>query len=308
MKKASSVEESALRPFVSTFSKRGLVEICINTPTELWLEFDTGEWKHERNADITESAMKELVTTFATISGQKFNRHNPSFSGRIPFKNTMLRVEAVMGSSVEGGFALSIRVGRASIYPLESYMSKSESDALKHHITTGKTLMVNGATGTGKTTLLNSIITHIPHSERILTIEDTRELIVPHPNVLHRLVSKNGTDEGKVDYVDIINQATRLRPDRILLGEIDIGNTMPFLKLCNTGHEGGLSTIHAADADQAFDTLCLNAGLAGVEGSKSDIEQYAKKAIHGFVSIKKTREGNKRVFRATLDMLNTKER
>lgn len=308
MKKASSVEESALRPFVSTFSKRDLVEICINTPTELWLEFDSGEWKHEKNADITESAMKELVTTFATISGQKFNRHNPSFSGRIPFKNTMLRVEAVMGSSVEGGFALSIRVGRASIYPLESYMSKSEADALKHHITTGKTLMVNGATGTGKTTLLNSIITHIPHSERILTIEDTRELIVPHPNVLHRLVSKNGTDEGKVDYVDIINQATRLRPDRILLGEIDIGNTMPFLKLCNTGHEGGLSTIHAADADQAFDTLCLNAGLAGVEGSKSDIEQYAKKAIHGFVSIKKTREGNKRVFRATLDMLNTKER
>ncbi|MFA0155675.1 ATPase, T2SS/T4P/T4SS family [Vibrio sp. 10N.261.46.A3] len=302
--KPKSIMEAKLRPFLDVLNRDNIVEVCINKPTELFIETTTGEWLEEIHPSITEIAMDDLIQVCAARSGQDFNWENPIFSGRIPFGDTTLRVEAVKGSSVESRFAMSIRVGKPTVYPLTNWFADPNEaqvsiDAVKNH----KTLMVCGATGTGKTTLLNSLIAHIPMSERIITVEDTQELIVPHKNKVPLLKSKHNTDAGGVGYDNLINSITRLRPDRVLMGEIDTNNIMPFLRICNTGHEGSLTTLHAADAEEAFDAMCLNVQLAGSTLSKEAVKDYARNAISGFIFVSRHVRNGQRKFTARLEML-----
>jgi len=143
---------------------------------------------------------------------------------------------------------------------------------------------VSGGTSSGKTTFFNSLITHIPQETRIIAIEDTQELRIDQPNVVRIIKSKTGTDIAKVTYEDIINSCMRMRPDRLLLGELDIGNTAPFLRLLNTGHGGSMSTLHADGPNQALEALELNARLAGLEGP---VDRFARSGIDIIVHIKR---------------------
>jgi len=180
-------------------------------------------------------------------------------------------------------------------------MDEEKANKLIEFVKAGKTILVCAGTGSGKTTFLNSLLVHIPLSERIITIEDTRELIVPHKNSAHMLKSKTGTDIAKSSYADFINACMRVRPDRILLGEIDIENSMVFLNLANSGHSGSISTIHAYTPEEAFNKLCLNASLSGAQGaSRADVMEYAKSAVDVFVSLSKQKIDGKRVFSADI--------
>ena len=302
MKIKKTILDTVLEPFSDLFAIDDAVEIVINRPTEIMIEHADGHWSEEVNPQITEEAMRDLITLCANISGQDFDNKRPRFSGRIPYGDTTLRVEAVSGSMIVSGFAMSIRVGKATLRPLSDWLSKEDEAKLIQCIKEHKTIMVNGATGSGKTTLLNSLIAHIPENERIITVEDTQELIVPHKNQVNLIKSKNDSDLGEIDYDDIINSITRLRPDRIIVGEIDTNNVMPFLRICNTGHEGSLTSIHAADPQEAFDAICLNAQLSGANSNRDTVMNYAKNAIHGFVSVTRRTENGKRVFSAKLIM------
>lgn len=298
----STALNSVIKPFKKYFEKKNLVEICFNTPQEVWFEFDDGNWKHETCKEITEHVLDDLVCNLAAYHGQDFNAQNPIFSGHIPGYG--FRAQAMKGSTTEGGFNLTIRVGKTTLFPLDSYMEKSESDEIQSLVEQGKTLIVCGATGSGKTTFLNSLITYIPKDLRIISVEDSRELIIPHKNHQAILKSKNSTDVAKISYAQIINHIMRSRPDRILMGEIDTENAFPFLNLANSGHSGCLTTIHADSAEQTINKLCSNAALNGAQGARrEDIVHYAKEAIDGIITVRRNRKSKGRRFTATLEMM-----
>lgn len=290
--------------FEPYFKRKDLVEICINKEGEIILETNKGEWVFKNDKNMTIEAIRMLTKTMATMSGQEFNLKTPMYSGRIPTYG--FRIQANIGAQVESGIAVSIRIGQSTVYAINSYMDNEKADRLIQLVKEGKTILVCAGTGCGKTTFLNSLLVHIPQDQRIITIEDTRELIVPHKNVVNMLKSKTGTDVAKLGYGDFINACMRMRPDRILLGEIDIENSMIFLNLANSGHSGSISTIHAYTPAEAMNKLCLNASLSGAQGaSRQDVMEYAKSAVDVYVSLSKTIIEGSRVFTAQIFEVET---
>ncbi|WP_157939684.1 ATPase, T2SS/T4P/T4SS family [Vibrio lentus] len=278
-------------------NRNDLVEIIINREGEVILETTSGEWLKKADKNITIQKIRSLTETMATMSGQKFDLTFPMFSGRIPSYD--YRIQVNIGAHVASGVAVAIRIGQSTTFSIDSYMTEDKANQLIQMVKEGRTILINAATGCGKTTFLNSLIAHIPLDQRIITLEDTQELIVPHSNCIAFLKSKNSTDIAGLKFGDFINSMLRLRPDRILLGEIDIENTMAFLNIANSGHSGSISTIHADNANEALNKLCLNAQLSGVKGGKDEILGYANEAIDCFVSLSKNIENGKRVFRAS---------
>lgn len=266
----------------------------MNQPEEVRLETLQG-WEVKPDKALTLERLRGLAQILATSSGQEFSVETPMLSTSIP--GLGYRVQIVSGAMVASGFSMSIRVGRAQRYPLENYMEASEASKLVEAIRTGKNILVAGGTSSGKTTFMNSAIQHIPNEQRIITVEDSRELVVDQPNTVNMMKSKSGTDLAKVSYRDIINAILRMRPDRVLMGELDIENTVPFLRLLNTGHGGSMATIHADSPQEAFGAMVLNAQLAGLAGP---VEDYARKALDVIVHLKRV---DRRTFRASVDYL-----
>jgi type IV secretion system protein VirB11 len=283
-----------LRPFEKYFKRADVVEVCINRPEEVYLETLTG-WEVKQDKALTLSALKGLAHILATVTGQKFSEEIPTLATSIPGYG--FRIQVVSGAMVESGISMSIRVARARRYPLDGYMSKAEAEALTAAVVGGKNILVAGGTSSGKTTFLNSLIQLIPPGLRLLTVEDSRELVVDHPNSVNLMKSKSGSDIAKVSYKDIINVCMRLRPSRILLGELDIENTVPFLRLLNSGHGGSMATIHADSPQEAFSAMVLNAQLAGLVGP---VEDYARRALDVIVHLSRV---NRTTYKATVDFL-----
>ena len=281
--------------------KTEVVEISINGPGGVWLETGDG-WQFREEKELTLTNLTYLAEALATTSGQSFSDEVPMLATHLPGYG--FRIQVLGGTLVDSGFAASIRCGTTKTYSLQSYFNQptvvqSEpadmSDqiigaaALYNAIRDCKNILVSGGTSTGKTTFINSVIKHIDLSTRIITIEDTKELNLPHKNNVRILKSKTGTSLARVTYKDIINSCMRMRPDRIILGEIDIDNTVPFLRLLNTGHSGCLSSVHAESSDQAIDALILNAELAGLKGN---IKQYALQSLDLIVHLRRDANRN----------------
>ena len=245
----SALLRKHLKPFEKYFLMPGLVEICVNEPEYVYLETIDG-WSHKKDSNLKKESLIFLAEALATYSGQTFNDENPLLSTAIPEYG--YRIQVIGGGLVESAIALSIRVGTARKFPLESYMDPSQAKMVIKAIKDNKNILVAGGTSSGKTTFINSIISYIDNATRIVCIEDTKELVFPQPNTVRILKSKTGTDLGNVTYRDIINSVMRFRPDRIIMGELDIENTVPFLRLLNTGHGGSLSTIHADSTSEAI--------------------------------------------------------
>lgn len=283
-----------LQPLQRYFKRADVVEVCMNQPGEVRLETLSG-WEVKADSSLSLDRMRGLASILATLSGQEFSVETPILSTSIP--GLGFRVQIVSGAMVASGFSMSIRVGRAQRYPLSNYMEEGEASRLSKAISSGRNILVAGGTSSGKTTFMNSAIQHIPSDQRIITVEDSRELVVDQPNTVNMMKSKSGTDLAKVSYRDIINAILRMRPDRVLMGELDIENTVPFLRLLNTGHGGSMATIHADSPHEAFSAMVLNAQLAGLQGP---VEEYARKALDIVVHLKRV---DRQTFEATVDYL-----
>lgn len=281
-----------LKPFEKYFKTPSLIELCINQPGEVYLETVDG-WQVVNDANITLESLVFLSKALATHTGQAFNDEHPLLSTAIPGYG--YRIQVIGGTLVESGIAMSIRVGTARKFPLESYMDEATAEKVKKAISSKKNILVAGGTSSGKTTFINSIITYIEESTRILCVEDTKELIFTQPNTVRILKSKTGTDIASITYKDIINACMRFRPDRIILGELDIENTVPFLRLLNTGHGGGMATVHADSAKEALEAVVMNAQLAGMQGP---VERWASQSIHVVIHLHRE---NRTTYRALVD-------
>jgi type IV secretion system protein VirB11 len=283
MKNLSALLSKNLEILAPYLKKKNIVEISINKPQEVWIETTNKGWSCIKDKNLTHARLMSLTKILATESHQDFDEETPILSLSLPKYN--YRLQVISGAAVDSGFALSIRVTTEVEIPLSSWFDKTTIKALKSHIKDRKTILVSGGTGSGKTTLLNSLLREIDNNDRIVTLEDSKELIIKQPNHIRLLKSKTGTDVAKLTYKDFINVIMRLRPDRILLGEIDVENTANFLRLINTGHDGSFATIHANTIKGAISAIVLNCQLAGFQGTEDAVAKYALSHIDLIISI-----------------------
>jgi type IV secretion system protein VirB11 len=167
-------------------------------------------------------------------------------------------------------------------------------DFLQRAILYKKNIIVSGGTSTGKTTFANAMLKAIPHEERLITVEDAREIdLDSHPNRAHLLASKGGQGRAKVTTQDLIEACLRLRPDRIIVGELRGAEAFSFLRAINTGHPGSISTLHADTPKMAMEQLKLMVMQAGLGMSSSEIFGYIKNVVDIVIQLKRGEKGRR---------------
>jgi len=173
-------------------------------------------------------------------------------------------------------------------------------DFLKFMVANRQSILVSGGTGSGKTTFLNALSIAIPHNERIVTIEDAAELRLQHPHVA-RMETRPANSEGAGEFTqrDLVRNALRMRPDRIIIGEVRGNEVLDMLQAMNTGHEGSLTTIHANDCKDAIARLEMMVAMTGLELSTRVVRSYISSGIELVVHLSRLPGGERRLLRVS---------
>ncbi len=296
-----------------------IAEICVNRSGELWIE-RAGNPSMEKIdcADITKDHMMRLARQIANTTGQAINLQNPLLSASLP---TGERVQVIMPPATLNGIVLSIRKQVVKDMDLADYANAGAFDAvdwvndsdLKPHnaqlralaeqknfyqfialaAKSKKNIIISGGTSTGKTTLLNAILKEIDPEERIITIEDTPEIKPIHQNHVPLLASKGEQGIAEVTIQSLLEASLRLRPDRILLGELRGKEAYTFLRAVNTGHPGSITTVHADTPHGAFKQIALMVMQANLGLQNDQIMDYIRSIVDVVVQLK--RIGGKRI-------------
>jgi pilus assembly protein CpaF len=252
-------------------------------------------------ADVRFRDDRHLVTTIQRIVariGRRIDESSPMVDARLPDGS---RVNAVIPPLAIDGPALSIR--RFGNRPLlaqdlvrNGAMSQEMLEYLQNAVRARRTILITGGTGAGKTTLLNVLSSFIPPDERIITVEDAAELRLGQPHVV-RLESRPANLEGKgeISIRDLVRNALRMRPDRIVVGEVRGPEVLDMLQAMNTGHEGSLSTIHANNTRDAVSRLTTMLGMSGTAFTEETMKTLIARAIHVVVHVARLQDGKRRI-------------
>jgi type IV secretion system protein VirB11 len=162
-----------------------------------------------------------------------------------------------------------------------------------------KNILVSGGTSTGKTTFLNALLREVPAGERLILIEDTPELKVNHENAIGLLAARSELGEARVSANDLVAASLRMRPDRIILGELRGEEAFAFLRAINTGHPGSMTTVHADGAERAIEQVVLLVLQAGTQLSRDDVRHYIKSTVDVFVQLERI-AGKRRIAEVVL--------
>lgn len=246
----------------------------------------------------SDEELRDLIERILAPVGRRVDELQPMADARLPDGS---RVNVVIPPLAIDGPTVSIRrFGRRRLSLEEMVAAGSVDEAtarrLAEAVAERRTLLVSGGTGSGKTTLLNALSAHIDEAERVVTIEDAAELHLKQRHVV-RLESRPPTVEGRgeVTIRDLLRNALRMRPDRIIIGEVRGPEALDLLSALNTGHEGALSTVHAnspTDALRRLESLCL---MAGVGLPHAVIREQLAHAIDLIVQVERRRDGSRRV-------------
>lgn len=268
-----SVGAGALEPLLR---REGVTDVLVNGPDQVFLDRGNGL----ERADITfadDAEVRRLAARMAASAGRRFDEGAPYVDSRLPDGT---RVHAILSSVADPGTCLSLRVPARRRLTLEDWVAFGSIPAqgaalLREIIAARLAFLVCGGTGTGKTTLLASMLGEIPATERLLVVEDSRELDPRHPHCV-RLEARaaNAEGAGAVTLTDLVRQALRMRPDRIAVGEVRGAELTDLLTALNTGHEGGCGTIHANSAADVPARLTALAALGGL-GPQALVAQAA---------------------------------
>ena len=303
--------ETYLAPFKTLFAEDGVNEIMVNKPQEVWIE-KRGEMRLEVIPELDFEHLLGLGRLVAQSTDQMISEEKPLLSATLP---NGYRIQVIFPPACEPGcVAMSIRKGSGLQLTLEDYdkMGAFNSTATKElddpnniiladfiknnkireflekAILCKKNIIISGGTSTGKTTFTNAALLSIPHEERIITVEDAREIQLPqHPNKVNLLSSKGGQGRAKVTTQDLIEACLRLRPDRIIVGELRGAEAFSFLRAINTGHPGSISTLHADAPAMALEQLKLMVMQAGLGMPPEEIKNYILAVIDIVIQLKR---------------------
>jgi pilus assembly protein CpaF len=251
--------------------------------------------------DITfgsERHLLNVIQKIVSIVGRRIDESSPMVDSRMPDGS---RFNAIIPPLALDGCLVSIRKFKKQKMSLKDYVSVgSMSDAMYRFLSIcGQirlNIIISGGTGSGKTTLLNSISGFIDKSERIVTIEDAAELQLQQPHVL-RMETRppNMEGAGEVTQRQLVRNALRMRPDRIIIGEIRGDEVIDVLSAMNTGHDGSMATIHANTPRDALSRVENLVGMSAVNLSLGSLRQQLSSAIHLIVQISRQRDGKRRI-------------
>jgi len=297
--------ERHLQPLMPYLLTDGVTEICINRPGELFVE-KSGQFYRYDVPELEYRFLESLAGLVAEFNSKDFP--TPLVSGSLPMGE---RVQFVMPPSCEKGHIVgSIRRHQRRDLTLEEYeqsgaflgsINKTRVDHslkkyyqdqnipafIKYAIQTRKNILICGGTGTGKTTFLNACLKYVPLHERLITVEDAREVSIPHSNAAHLLFNE---DDKQITSLNIFKACLRLRPDRIFLSELRGSEVWPFLRAANSGHPGSLSTLHSDSPEGAFTQLVFMMQQAGSTSTEEQLRQYIKSIIHVVIQLKRNPE------------------
>lgn len=290
--------DAYLAPFRPWLERESVTEILVNRPGELWIE-DAEHPGMRRIAlpELDDRLLQRLAEQVARISHQGINREHPLLSATLP---DGARIQLVGPPATRSHWAMAIRRHRLLDLPLAAYdrgpiTPRDEAampDAmaeplayLREAIARRRTVLVSGGTSTGKTTFLNAMLREIPSRERVVLVEDTSELRLPGANGVGLIAVKGELGEAKVTANELLQAALRLRPDRIVLGELRGTETVSFLRAINTGHPGSFSTVHANSPRGALDQIALMAMQSGIGLTRSETIAYAASVIDVVVQL-----------------------
>lgn len=277
-----------LKPLEGFLATPNLVELSAVKEGEVALEIADQGYEFRKVPNLTLDYWTNLCYVLGNKKGEIFNpEKQPRMSTRLPGGH---RFEAMIGKSVDSGLSISIRINRQVSVTLEEFgLPPLIQDALIKAVREGESILVSGGTSSGKTTFLRALIHYIPLEKRVLTVEDTRELEVPHPNKVQYVVNRN-EKAPVISWPQVIDHLMRSRPDVIIAGELSIANTFALISLLDTGHRGFMTTVHSNSAKLAIEeTIPTKVKLAEI--TISNLSDYLKKTIDWVIQIQKIQAG-----------------
>lgn len=291
-----------LQPFSAWLEQPGVTEILVNRPGEIWIEAaGQATMRRHEAPEVTDLLLERLAAQVARQSSQGVNRENPLLAASLP---DGARIQMVGPPATRRHWALAIRRHVLTDLPLEAFdhgplkpphagASRLDPQAaradpvgvLRQAVLDRRTILISGGTSSGKTTFLNSLLKIVPDTERMVLVEDTPEVAVRQPNALGLVAVKGELGEARIGVDDLLQAALRLRPDRIIVGEIRGREAVTFLRAINTGHPGSLTTVHANTPEGALDQIVLMVQQAGLGLSRPEVLDYVASLVDVVVQL-----------------------
>ncbi len=253
-------------PLESLLRDPAVTDVLVNAPDEVWV--DRGEGLERVTVRFAnDTAVRRLAQRLAAPTGRRLDDAQPWVDARL---DNGIRLHAVLPPIASGGTCLSLRIARPRVFCLDELVATGSvppegAVLLSRLVDSRSAFLVTGGTGTGKTTLLSALLSLVDPRDRVLLVEDAGELAPAHPHVV-RLEARppNLEGAGAVTLRDLVRQALRMRPDRVVVGEVRGAEVVDLLAALNTGHEGGCGTLHAnsaRDVPARLEALAAGAGL-----------------------------------------------
>ncbi len=298
--------EAYLAPLAPWLADPEVTDLYVNRPGELWVERLGGAAERVEVPALDETNLWRLARQVASLSSQGVSREHPLLSAVLP---DGARVQVVAPPATREGLALAIRKHVVSDLSLTDYAAhgafdqvtqpKPSADAflrafldagdirnfLAAAVRAGKNIVVSGGTSTGKTTFLNALLKEVPLDQRLVVIEDAPEIRLVHPNAVGLVAVRGEQGEARVTAEDLLQASLRLRPDRIILGELRGAEAFSFLRAVSSGHPGSMTTVHADDPAGAVDQLALMALQAGANLRRADVVDHVRRVVDVFVQL-----------------------
>ncbi len=303
---------SYLRPFAPWLERQDVSEILVNQPGEVWIEAagDPRMLRFEA-PEVTDELMDRLAAQVARAAHQAVSRESPLLAATLP---TGERVQMIGPPATRRHWSMAIRKHLVTELALEAYdhgaivrpvavvnTPDAEAEALarpiaflRQAVLDRRTMLISGGTSSGKTTFLNSLLKIIPTHERIVLVEDTPEIAVRQPNALGLTAVKGELGEARTTVDDLLQASLRMRPDRIIVGEIRGKEAATFLRAINTGHPGSFTTVHANSPTGALEQIALMVMQGGLALPRAETLSYVRSLVDIVVQLGR-RDGERRI-------------
>jgi len=307
--------EAYLRPLRTWLEQADVTDILINAPGEVWIETLGARAQRHAAPELTEAALWRLATQIAAASHQGVSREHPLLAATLP---DGARVQIIAPPATRGPMAIAIRKHVVSNLSLEDYAragafdsarqadlserpetdrmlqaaldEKRFGDFLRGAVLARKNIIVSGGTSSGKTTFLNALLKEVPPHERLIVIEDTPEIRLEQQNTVGLVAVRGSLGETSIGVDDLLQASLRLRPDRIILGELRGAEAYSFLRAVNSGHPGSITTVHADSPRAALDQIALMVLQGGGNLGRGEIVDYVSGVVDVAVQLTRTPE------------------